>query len=130
MVSHNGTTHTFGNGDGNQTELLKLHFKVDDVADNFNPRSFRVATEYENNTGYYTYITNGNYASAYKVYIDGNYGTESTNLDGARGDITLHPKLLDVEDTSDIGGHSRVLVNLEYKIQKIHIRIGRLSLIR
>ena len=108
MVSHNGTTHTFGNGDGNQTELLKLHFKVDDVADNFNPRSFRVATEYENNTGYYTYITNGNYASAYKVYIDGNYGTESTNLDGARGDITLHPKLLDVEGYFRYaGGHSR-----------------------
>ena len=97
MVSHNGNTHTFGNGDGNQTELLKLHFKVNDVADNFNARSFRVATEYENNTGYYTYVTNGNYASAYKVYIDGNYGTESTDLDGARGDITLHPKLLDVE---------------------------------
>ena len=37
------------------------------------------------------------YAVGYKVYIDGNYGTESTNLDGARGDITLHPKLVDVE---------------------------------
>ena len=75
MVSHNATTHTFGgsitnssgqktDGSGQQKELLKLHFKVNDVADNFNPRSFRVATEYENNTGYYTYITNGNYASA------------------------------------------------------------------
>ena len=108
MVSHNGGTHTFGNGDGNQTELIKLHFKVDDVADNFNPRSFRVATEYENNTGYYTFVTNGYFASPYKVYIDGNYGTESTNLDGARGDITLHPKLLDVEGYFRYaGGHSR-----------------------
>ena len=61
MVSHNGSTHTFGNGNGNETELLKLHFKINDVADNFNPRSFRVATEYEGSTGYYTYVTNGNY---------------------------------------------------------------------
>jgi hypothetical protein len=97
MMSHNVATHEFGGGDGVQKELLKLHFKVDDVADNFNPQSFRVATEYENNTGYYTYVTNGNYGVAYKVYIDGNYGTESTNLDGSRGDITLHPKLVDVE---------------------------------
>ena len=97
MVSHDVSTHEFGGGNGVQKELLKLHFKVDDVADNFNPQSFRVATEYENNTGYYTYVTDGNYAVGYKVYIDGNYGTESTNLDGSRGDITLHPKLVDVE---------------------------------
>jgi len=52
--------------------------------------------------GYYTYVTNGNYASPYKVYIDGNYGTESTNLDGARGDITLHPNYWTLRDTSDM----------------------------
>ena len=97
MVSHNVATHEFGGGNGVQKELLKLHFKVDDVADNFTPRSFRVATEYEGGTGYYTYVTNGNYGVAYKVYVDGNYGTESTNLDGSRGDITLHPKLVDIE---------------------------------
>ena len=97
MVSHNVATHEFGGGDGVEKELLKLHFKVEDVADNFHPRAFRVATEYENNTGYYTYVTDDLYAVGYKVYIDGNYGTESTNLDGARGDITLHPKLVDVE---------------------------------
>ena len=97
MVSHNVATHKFGGGNGVEKELLKLHFKVEDVADNFHPRAFRVATEYGNGVGYYTYVTNGNYLTAYKVYIDGNYGTESTNLDGARGDITLHPKLVDVE---------------------------------
>ena len=97
MVSHNVATHKFGGGNGVQKELLKLHFKVNDVADNFNPRAFRVATEYQGGVGWYTYVTNGNYLTAYKVFIDGNYGTESTNLDGARGDITLHPKLVDVE---------------------------------
>ena len=97
MVSHNVATHKFGGGNGVQKELLKLHFKVNDVADNFNPRAFRVATEYQGGVGCYTYVTNGNYLTAYKVFIDGNYGTESTNLDGARGDITLHPKLVDVE---------------------------------
>jgi len=110
MVSHNVGTHEFGGGDGVQKELLKLHFKVDDVADNFHPRAFRVATEYENNTGYYTYVTDGNYAVGYQVYIDGNYGTESTNLDGARGDITLHPKLVDVEGYYRYAqGHSRAI---------------------
>ena len=97
MVSHNVATHEFGGGDGVQKELLKLHFKVDDVADNFSPQSFRVATEYENGIGYYSYVTNGNYGVAYKVYIDGNYGTDGSNLHGSRGDITLHPKLVDVE---------------------------------
>ena len=97
MVSHNGGVKTFGNGNGTQTELLKLHFKVDDVVDNFAPRAFRVATKYDGSTGYYTYVTNGNYATNYKVYIDGNTGTEGVGIGGARGDITLHPKLLDVE---------------------------------
>ena len=97
MVSHNGNVKTFGNGNGTQVELLKLHFKVDDVVDSFAPRAFRVATKYNGSTGYYTYVTNGNYATNYKVYIDGNTGTEQVGIGGARGDITLHPKLLDVE---------------------------------
>ena len=97
MVSHNGNVKTFGNGNGNQTELLKLHFKVDDVVDNFAPKSFRVATKYEGSAGYYTYLTNGNYAVNYKVYVDGNVGTETDGIGNTRGDITLHPKLLDVE---------------------------------
>ena len=101
MVSHNGGVKTFGNGNGTQTELLKLHFKVDDVVDNFAPRAFRVATKYDGSTGYYTYVTNGNYATSYKVYIDGNWGDATvahrTYNGGARGDITLHPKLVDIE---------------------------------
>ena len=108
MVSHNAQTHTFGasitnaqgqktNGSGTQTELIKLHFKVKDVADNFAPKSFRVATKYEGAAGYYTYVTNGNYLTSYKVYIDGNVGTHQDGIGHARGDITLHPKLLDVE---------------------------------
>jgi len=97
MVSHNGGVKTFGNGNGTQTELLKLHFKVNDVADNFAPKAFRVATKYDGSTGYYTYVTNGFYGSSYKVYIDGNTGTEQVGIGGARGDITLHPKLIDVE---------------------------------
>ena len=78
MVSHNGQNKTFGgsitnaagqktNGTGQQKELLKLHFKVDDVVDNFAPKSFRVATKYGGSTGYYTYVTNGFYSSNYKV---------------------------------------------------------------
>ncbi len=110
MVSHNGNVKTFGNGNGNQTELLKLHFKVDDVVDNFAPRSFRVATKYDGSTGYYTYVTNGNYATNYKVYIDGNVGTETDGVGNARGDITLHPKLLDVEGyLRYVQGHSRAV---------------------
>tara|TARA_B100000686_G_scaffold25430_1_gene24571 strand:+ start:159 stop:2909 length:2751 start_codon:yes stop_codon:yes gene_type:complete len=101
MVSHDGTTHTFGNGNNVQTELLKLHFRVGDVNDNFQPQSFRVATKYEGSTGYYTYVTNGNYLTTYKVYIDGNWGDATvahrTYNGGARGDITLHPKLVDIE---------------------------------
>ena len=101
MVSHDGTTHTFGNGNNVQTELLKLHFRVGDVNDNFQPQSFRVATKYEGSTGYYTYVTNGNYLTSYKVYIDGNWGDATvahrTYNGGARGDITLHPKLVDIE---------------------------------
>ena len=97
MVSHNGNTHTFGNGNGTQTELLKLHFKIDDVVDNFGAVDFRVATKYEGNTGYYTYVTNGNYATNYKVYIDGNVGQWQDGIGHSRGNITLHPKLLDVE---------------------------------
>ena len=61
MVSHNGGVKTFGNGNGVQTELLKLHFKVNDVADNFAPKAFRVATKYDGSTGYYTYVTSGWY---------------------------------------------------------------------
>ena len=104
MVSHgldansNGVPdHTFGNGSGNQVELLKLHFKIDDVVDNFGAVDFRVATKYEGSAGYYTYVTNGNYLTTYKVFIDGNVGQWGDGIGKARGNITLHPKLLDVE---------------------------------
>ena len=103
MVSHgvddndDGTPDkTFGNGNGNQTQLLKLKFRINDVVDNFQPRSFRIPTVYSGNSGYYTYVSD-DYLLDYKVYIDGNWGTDSTNNGGARGDITLHPKLVDVE---------------------------------
>ena len=46
--------------------------------------------------GYYTYVSD-DYLLDYDVYIDGNYGTEETDQGGARGDISLHPKLVDVE---------------------------------
>ncbi len=97
MVSHSADSITFGNGTGVQTELLKLHFKVDDVVDDFQPQSFRVATKYQGAQGYYTYLTDGNYFVNYKIYVDGNTGTEGVGIGGARGDITLHPKLVDVE---------------------------------
>ena len=81
MVSHNGGVKTFANGNGTQTELLKLHFKVDDVVDNFAPRAFRVATKYDGSTGYYTYVTNGNYATNYKVYIEEPLKTTYKDID-------------------------------------------------
>jgi len=103
MVSHgvddddDGTPDkTFGNGNGNQTQLLKLKFRINDVVDNFQPRSFRIPTVYSGNSGYYTYVSD-DYLLDYKVYIDGNWGTDSEDNGGARGDITLHPKLVDVE---------------------------------
>jgi uncharacterized protein (DUF427 family) len=97
MVSHSSDSITFGNGSGKQVELLKLHFKIDDVVDNFGARDFRVATKYEGGAGYYTYVTNGNYLTTYKVFIDGNVGQWGDGIGKARGNITLHPKLLDVE---------------------------------
>ena len=103
MVSHgvdsdnDGTPDkTFGSGQGNQAQLLKLYFKVDDVVDNYQTKSFRVPTLYSGGSGYYTYVSD-EYLLDYKVYIDGNWGTDSTNNGGARGDMTLHPKLVDVE---------------------------------
>ena len=51
-------------------------------------------------TGYYTFVSD-DYLLDYKVYIDGNWGNyytdDRTFNGGARGDITLHPKLVDVE---------------------------------
>ena len=88
---------TFGNGANIQTELVKFHFKIEDVVDDFSPRSFRVPTKYNGQTGYYTYVTDGYYATDYKLYIDGNVGTSEDGVGNGRGDITLHPKLLDVE---------------------------------
>ncbi len=80
MVSHNGNTKLFSGNSGEQKELLKLHFKIDDVVDNFAALPFRVATKYSGSTGYYTYVTNGNYLTTYKVYIDGNVGTEGDGV--------------------------------------------------
>jgi len=107
MVSHgvdadnDGTPdYTFGNGSGNQTQILKLYFKINDVVDDFAPKSFRIPTFYDGSSGYYTYVSD-DYLLDYKVYIDGNWGdyytAERTYNGGARGDITLHPKLVDVE---------------------------------
>ena len=103
MVSHghdddnDGTPDkTFGNGDGNEVQVLKLQFRINDVVDNYQPHSFRIPTLYSGGSGYYTYVSD-DYLLDYKVYIDGNWGTDSTNNGGARGDITLHPKLVDVE---------------------------------
>ena len=81
MVSHNGEEFTFGNGDGNQTQLVKLNFKIEDVVDDFSARSFRVPTLYEGGEGYYTYVSD-DYLLDYDVYIDGNYGTEETDQGG------------------------------------------------
>ena len=107
MVSHgvdadnDGTPdYTFGNGSGNQTQILKFYFKINDVVDDFAPKSFRIPTFYDGSSGYYTYVSD-DYLLDYKVYIDGNWGdyytAERTYNGGARGDITLHPKLVDVE---------------------------------
>ena len=103
MVSHghddndDGTPDKiFGNGDGNEVQVLKLQFRINDVVDNYEPHSFRIPTLYSGGSGYYTYVSD-EYLLDYKVYIDGNWGTDSTNNGGARGDITLHPKLVDVE---------------------------------
>ena len=107
MVSHgvdgnsDGTPDkTFGGGNGVQKQLLKFKFKINDVVDNFAPKSFRVATQYDGAEGYYTYVSD-EYLLDYKVYIDGNWGDtyagERTYNGAARGDITLHPKLVDIE---------------------------------
>ena len=107
MVSHGhdddgteGPDKKFGNGDGNEVQVLKLKFLINDVVDNFAPKAFRIPTYYDGTTGYYTYVSD-DYLLDYKVYIDGNWGhhrTADRTFNGAaRGDITLHPKLVDVE---------------------------------
>ena len=107
MVSHgvdadsDGTPDkTFGGGDGVQKQVLKFYFKVNDVVDDFAPKAFRIPTFYDGTSGYYTYVSD-DYLLDYKVYIDGNWGnyyTDERTFNGAaRGDITLHPKLVDVE---------------------------------
>ena len=87
---------TFGNGSGNQAQVLKLTFRINDVVDNYQPKSFRIPTLYSGGSGYYTYVSD-DYLLDYKVYIDGNWGTDSVNNGGARGDLSLHPKLVDIE---------------------------------
>ena len=105
MVSHgndadgDGTPDkTFGGGNGVQKQLIKLKFRINDVVDNYQPHSFRIPTYYSGNTGYYTFVSD-DYLLDYKVYIDGNFDTahDNTGNGGARGDISLHPKLVDVE---------------------------------
>ena len=107
MVSHgvdadnDGTPDkTFGGGDGVEKQVIKFFFKINDVVDDFAPRAFRIPTYYDGTTGYYTYVSD-DYLLDYKVYIDGNWGHHKTadrTFNGAaRGDITLHPKLVDVE---------------------------------
>ncbi len=107
MVSHgvdadnDGTPDkTFGGGDGVEKQVIKFFFKINDVVDDFAPRAFRVPTYYDGTSGYYTYVSD-DYLLDYKVYIDGNWGhhrtADRTYNGAARGDITLHPKLVDVE---------------------------------
>ena len=64
------------------------------------PRAFRVVTQYDGDEGYYTYVSD-DYLLDSKVYIDGNWGDSYTARrtfnGGARGDITLHPKLVQLE---------------------------------
>ena len=91
-----GPDKKFGNGSGNEVQILKLQFRIEDVVDNYEPHSFRIPTLYSGGSGYYTYVSD-DYLLPYKLYIDGNWGTDGTNNGGARGDITLHPKLVDVE---------------------------------
>ena len=69
MVSHDVNDITFGSGNGNETQLIKLYFKIDDVNDNFSAKSFRIPTFYNGNQGYYTYVSD-DYLLDYKVYID------------------------------------------------------------
>ena len=99
-VSHNVNEFEFGGGNGVQKQIVKLNFKIEDKVDDYAPRSFRVATFYEGNQGYYTYVSD-DYALDYKVYIDGNWGNATVNDrtydGGARGDITLHPELVNIE---------------------------------
>ena len=107
MVSHgvdadnDGTPDkTFGGGDGVEKQVIKFFFKINDVVDDFAPRAFRIPTYYDGTSGYYTYVSD-DYLLDYKVYIDGNWGhhrtADRTYNGAARGDITLHPKLVDVE---------------------------------
>jgi hypothetical protein len=107
MVSHGHDDNNdgipdkhFGGGNGVEKQLIKLQFKINDVNDDFAPKSFRVATQYDGSSGYYTYVSD-DYLLPYKVYIDGNWGNttedDRTFNGAARGDITLHPKLVDVE---------------------------------
>ena len=107
MVSHgvdadnDGTPDkTFGGGSGTETQVIKFFFKINDVVDDFAPRAFRIPTYYDGSSGYYTYVSD-DYLLDYKVYIDGNWGhhktADRTYNGAARGDITLHPKLVDVE---------------------------------
>ena len=53
MVSHGHDDNNdgvpdkhFGSGDGNQAQLIKLKFRINDVVDNYQPRSFRIPTFY------------------------------------------------------------------------------------
>jgi len=105
MVSHGNDANgdgtpdkTFGSGNGNQAQVLKLKFRINDVVDNYQPKSFRIPTLYSGGSGYYTYVSD-DYLLDYKVYIDGNFDTanDNTGNGGARGDLSLHPKLVDIE---------------------------------
>ena len=139
MVSHgndadgDGTPDkTFGGGDGVQKQLLKLKFRINDVDDDYEPRSFRIPTFYNGSQGYYTYVSD-DYLLDYKVYIDGNWGNSVTDNrtfnGGARGDITLHPKLVDVEgfgryigertDTDSDGQDDDTFVQKSYPFWKV-----------
>ena len=98
MVSHRHDDNNdnipdihFGGGDGVEKQLLNFQLKINDVADNFAPKSFRVATQYDGSEGYYTYVSD-DYLLDYKVYIDGNWGntTEDDRTSTEQLEVILH----------------------------------------
>ena len=113
MVSHghdnDGTEWPdkhFGGGNGVEKQLIKLQFKINDVADNFNQKHL----EYQllimmETTGYYTYVSD-DYLLDYKVYIDGNWGTPQKTIELLTEQlvVTLHyiRNLLMLKDIIDI----------------------------
>ena len=75
------------------------------MVDNYEPHSFRIPTLYSGGTADIIMVSD-EYLLDYKVYIDGNWGTDLQTM-VARGDITLHPKLVDAEGFQRYIGENR-----------------------